>query len=224
MAAGCTPQSIQSRAVAYSTAKMAGWAMDVARISRSAAPLSQLIPAGIEDVTQIGVQKGLQELGACIEMTAKFRLLIVEAATHFRILGSLARKHEDNGRILTARASRAYLAGGKRRHGLVAVTAQQCRTMEKSRRPTCRVWAISARRCSGCWPICSAKLPQTCSSADFAARGKHHELGAVRFWPPDAELTAPPPERHEHWFRRFQRRSPRHAAGRPRGAIRRTRQ
>ena len=46
MAAGCTPQSIQSRAVAYSTAKRAGWARSVAWIWRSAAPLSHWSPRG----------------------------------------------------------------------------------------------------------------------------------------------------------------------------------
>ena len=129
MAAGCTPQSIQSSRGRVFDREDGRLGNGRGKNLALRGALIAIIPAGIENVTQIGAQKGLQELGACIEMMVKFRLLIVEAATHFRILGSLARKHEDNGRILTARASRAYLAGGKRRHGLVAVTAQQCRTI-----------------------------------------------------------------------------------------------
>src|SRR4029078_2158042 len=75
------------------------------------------------------------ELCTCIEMTAEFRLLVVEAATHFRILRALAREHEDNGRSLVTLMSGAYPSGGKGRRSLVALLAEHHRAMRKGVAP-----------------------------------------------------------------------------------------
>jgi hypothetical protein len=109
MAAGFIPHDSQSLAMAYSTAKSAGWVMRVCN--------SFLLGGGgffrgrIKCGPKIQLKVCMQPVGASIQFQSENRLTLVKLSTHLDLLRALAREHK-NDRHIVAHLSPGMCAPG----------------------------------------------------------------------------------------------------------------